>query len=467
MSTNKLTRVTQKIFAGEAPADQLVEFGTAKTGTPVISSDAAALQSNPAYTQGYQDAVLSDYAPFLPETNALHYIETRQLAYLLQHGIPEWDANTVYFKDVSFCSYKGTIYKSLTDDNTGLEPDLYPENWEAYASGGGTESGSGIPIGTVIAHTCSADFTPENCLPCNGAEYTRTQFTEFYTNWLIAERLKTCTYSEYQQSIADTGACPMWGIDTAAQTFKVPTIPDGYTIQQAQSNAEIGKAYNAGLPNITGSAKYQASRGFIGTSAGVTSGAFQVGARQSHFLAHANDSAGYALDFNAALSNPIYGGSNTVQPRAVALRYFVVVSTGTINQAEMDWSQWATSLNNKVNINSNVIDGQWKTGGLVVGSLAVNATPQVFDISNIIPNDGYSYEAIVMLDAINSNNISVYVTSAFNQIAIRPTNVAQHSTNGVFIFDKDNRRIYMQTASGNGTVNNFIIRYYRRLGTNS
>lgn len=134
MATNKLTRITQKIFASEAPADQLVEFGTAKTGTPVISSDVETLQSNPAYTQGYQDAVLSDYAPFLPETNSLHYIETRQLAYLFQHGLAEWDANTVYYKDVSFCSYKGFIYKSLTDDNIGLEPDLYPQNWVGWGN---------------------------------------------------------------------------------------------------------------------------------------------------------------------------------------------------------------------------------------------------------------------------------------------------------------------------------------------
>ena len=54
-------------------------------------------------------------------------------------------------------------------------------------------------------------------------------------------------------------------------------------------------------------------------------------------------------EFDASVANPIYGNSDTVQMNAVALRYFVVVANGSINQSQMDWSQWASNLQGKMN----------------------------------------------------------------------------------------------------------------------
>ncbi len=199
-----------------------------------------------------------------------------------------------------------------------------------------------MPVGTIFAHTCAADFVPENSLPCDGSEYTSSQFSSLYTNWLVDGKLNTCTYTEYQSDITAYGKCAKFGLDTTNQKFKVPTIPDGTIIQQAMSDDELGKSYNAGLPNIEG------SHGGLEGSTFYTSGAFSI--KDTTQRAGGSSGSGDCyVSFDASLSNSTYGNSDTVQPEAVALRYFVVVATGAISQSAMDWSQWATGLQGKLN----------------------------------------------------------------------------------------------------------------------
>lgn len=167
-----------------------------------------------------------------------------------------------------------------------------------------------MPVGTIFPHTCSSTFVPKNSLPCNGIEYSQTQFPALWTDWLVGGRLNTCTYSQYQSDINTYGKCGKWGLDTENGKFKTPYIPDGTHIQQAMTDGELGKSYNAELPNNEGIFRLDASR-----------------------------------------SNPFIGAINTARTDAVSLRYFVVVATGSINQSEMDWSAWASSLEGKLDKN--------------------------------------------------------------------------------------------------------------------
>lgn len=173
-----------------------------------------------------------------------------------------------------------------------------------------------IPVGTIFSHTCSSTFVPENSLPCNGIEYSQTQFPALWTDWLVGGRLNTCTYSQYQSDIDTYGKCGKWGLDTENGKFKTPYIPDGTHIQQAMTDGELGKSYNAGLPKV------YLGEGILGRAG-----------------------------FDARRSNGIFGLSDTVQTAAVSLRYFVVVATGSINQSEMDWSAWASSLEGRLDKN--------------------------------------------------------------------------------------------------------------------
>lgn len=210
--------------------------------------------------------------------------------------------------------------------------------------------GAGLPVGTVFTHTCSASFVPENSLPCNGSEYTQAQFPNLYNDWLVGGKLKTCTYTEYSNMLTTYGQCPMWALDATNKKFKVPTIKDGAVVQQAMSNSEIGKAYNAGLPNITGTlAHVTITDNAIVTKSGAFSGSTELNTSLQNYYANTKNADGITANFDASDSNSIYGNSSTVQMNAVALRYFVVVATKAISQSAMDWSNWASSLNGKLN----------------------------------------------------------------------------------------------------------------------
>lgn len=115
----KIERKTQKIFANNTSANQITAFGTAKNTSPEFTTDVAEIQTD-IYLQGWSPSLVSDLAPFMQDSNALWYMATKQLSYLFQEGIAEWDSETEYHKgslvkitDGIYCN----IYKSIVDNN--------------------------------------------------------------------------------------------------------------------------------------------------------------------------------------------------------------------------------------------------------------------------------------------------------------------------------------------------------------
>ena len=246
----------------------------------------------------------------------------------------------------------------------------------------------GMPVGTIFAHTCAADFVPENSLPCDGTEYTQTQFPTFYNDWLVGVRLNTCTYEEYQSDIDNYGKCVKFGLDTASGKFKVPTIPDGTHIQQAMSDEELGKSYNAGLPNITGN-----FNALQFTSTFQPTGCFSQGTNINNQGGNAGNAQG-SQDFSidASRSSSIYGNSTTVQPESIALRFFVVVATGAINQSEMDWSNWASSLQGKLNVdctNATAATKEFMAHQAMPSDRYIDLSLQASGATYVAPADGW------------------------------------------------------------------------------
>jgi hypothetical protein len=114
---SKLERKTQKIFAGALPADDNIAiFGSLAAGQKAYSDDPDKIQGA-AYENGWAAAIVPDDSPALEDMNALFNLVTRQLAYIYQNGVPEWDAGTTYCIG-SICSQNGVLYVSLADDNT-------------------------------------------------------------------------------------------------------------------------------------------------------------------------------------------------------------------------------------------------------------------------------------------------------------------------------------------------------------
>jgi hypothetical protein len=113
----KLTRAIQKIFCGDVPPNNVVAvFGSLKNGTPTFTDDVAEIQSLPAYGTGWAGATVLNQAPALQDMNALQYLFSRQLAYLMQAGVPEWSALETYYTG-SLVQSGGKIYMSASDGN--------------------------------------------------------------------------------------------------------------------------------------------------------------------------------------------------------------------------------------------------------------------------------------------------------------------------------------------------------------
>lgn len=136
----KITRATQKIFAQNG-TDQLAAFGSMKTGTPIYTDNIEDLQTSD-YEDGWENAIVADEAPFLEEMNGVQYGFSKQLAYLFQEGIAEYDAETTYYKNsiVKGANSDGvmTLWYSLTDNNIGNNPadDTTEINWKVLDLGG-------------------------------------------------------------------------------------------------------------------------------------------------------------------------------------------------------------------------------------------------------------------------------------------------------------------------------------------
>lgn len=112
-------RKVQKVFGGSlsVPGNVAV-IGSLQAGAVAYSGDVKTLQSLTNYDQGLNGTVVGNRVITLEEMNGLLYMLTSQVAYLMQSGIAEWDADTSYFVgNVVRGVGNGFIYTSLTDGN--------------------------------------------------------------------------------------------------------------------------------------------------------------------------------------------------------------------------------------------------------------------------------------------------------------------------------------------------------------
>jgi hypothetical protein len=117
----RLTRAVQKIFGSTAGASDIAQIGSLRNGEIVYTTDPVTLQGLSLYSTGLKGIVSSDkYIPALEDINGIYFLFSRQLAYLMQEGIAEWDATTEYHIGSKVKEPgTGNVYTSLANDNTG------------------------------------------------------------------------------------------------------------------------------------------------------------------------------------------------------------------------------------------------------------------------------------------------------------------------------------------------------------
>lgn len=220
----KIERKTQKIFGGNAESDQLAVFGSMITGTPVYNDDIETLQSE-AYTEGWQVAVAANEAPFMEEMNGVQYGFSKQLAYLFQQGIAEWDAGTTYYLN-SFCQVGGVIYKSMQDENINHSPadDTVGTYWSPLKTGGG--GSSGLEVGD-IGMALYVDETKGLRRYLNGQIVVINSNTQAFLNRLL--QIQT-TNPEYFTTEDNWQAEALLNIDGCVYKFVLNYASDGETV---------------------------------------------------------------------------------------------------------------------------------------------------------------------------------------------------------------------------------------------
>lgn len=143
------------------------------------------------------------------------------------------------------------------------------------------EEKSGVPVGTIIAWTSSANPADGIWLECNG---------------------QSC--ATYPELVAVLGK---------------NTVPD-YRGRFLEGAATAGTVKEAGLPNITGSFGYL--RAVIDYSYEVSGAFYDNGIIKKH-----DDgnywTTGRGVGFDASRSSMVYGNSDTVQPPSVTVRYLI------------------------------------------------------------------------------------------------------------------------------------------------
>lgn len=116
-----IPRKTAHIFAKNADASDLTVFGSTLDGNTQYTDDIANIQ-NAAFEVGWRDAVISNKNyPLLADMNGVMLTFSQQLAYLLQHGLAQWDSATTYYT-YDIVNMAGVIYVSLIDNNTNNNP---------------------------------------------------------------------------------------------------------------------------------------------------------------------------------------------------------------------------------------------------------------------------------------------------------------------------------------------------------
>ena len=177
----KIVRAFQKIFCGDVSGTNNVsQFGSLKAGTPVYSPDPDTIQALAAFKQGWAQALVDNGAPTLQDWNALEYLITRQLAYVFQAGIAEWNTATTYYAGSLVTNGAGVIYRSLADDNTG---NALSDSTKWVYSRALAQAG--------LIQTWGGATPPSGSLLCDGSTYLQAAYPDLYTN--IGATWATCT----------------------------------------------------------------------------------------------------------------------------------------------------------------------------------------------------------------------------------------------------------------------------------
>ena len=194
-----------------------------------------------------------------------------------------------------------------------------------------------LEIGDIGIAPLGIDETKGKRRYLNGQLIIQEQYLQFTNKVKAAIALYpslACTESEWQTTATMTvgGQVGKFVVDNDAGTIRLPKII--MPIQGLTDLSKLGEIVEAGLPNITAVTNDTPNQ--------TSSGAF-VSSGNYASTATGNGASKYrTIKFDASVSNPIYGNSDTVQQEQIQYPYFIQVATGAetedniINEIELN-----------------------------------------------------------------------------------------------------------------------------------
>jgi hypothetical protein len=308
----KLPRVHQKIFAENAVAKEIGQFGSAVAGAKKETGDIAEIQALEAWEKGWSEATVSkNRYPAMQERNGIDKVITQQLAYMFQEGIPEWNAETEYSSTGLVKSLDGNkikLYRSLKDGNVGhlvSEPNW----WEEVNLGG-----SGLEV-CDIGMSLFVDETKGLRRWLNGQIVAINQNTQGFLTRLkkiVALYPSLLTTEENWQAAKTLSAFGQVGkfvFNYSGDDIVSVRIPAIVNVQGLFDLQNLGMTVEAGLPDLTLYTTQQNNRNSVG-------------------YAKAGTTYVENISYLASSQNPIYGNNTTVQEEAIQYPYYIQIATG-------------------------------------------------------------------------------------------------------------------------------------------
>ena len=251
---------------------------------------------------------------------------------------------------------------------------------------------------------------------------TASDVTEIISNIEVTYKKCTNTWkilditnkSVYDQLFETTGSANFFVIDIYNESFYLPKTVNFF--QPVTDVNKVNSFTEAGLPNITGNFKASGKWDNVGSSGVFSQETYNIPAPTGS----ENNRGGVTYYFDASLSNPIYGNSDTVQP--ASNNVFVYYKVGTtisseglinVNTSENDTLPLFTSMYfdfKPNNVSWLKAGGQVNSGEIyltcyneLVSALnSVNIYDiKVIDINNMVDGEDYS-----LYWKINQNDMS-------------------------------------------------------------
>lgn len=176
--------------------------------------------------------------------------------------------------------------------------------------------GTKRPLGFHYAHPFGT--VPPDSIQCNGAEYNRTLYADFFA--YATEQGWVKTETEWQEIASqNNGYCSYYSDGDGSTTFRTPKFAPFMQVAIASSN--VGNYHEAGIPSVVGSTN-------TNNEGGVSSGA-TAGSRHTRNSSWSTD---------VSLESTVFGRSTTVQPESSEWMICVVVFGVATNVGSADVS---------------------------------------------------------------------------------------------------------------------------------